>query len=80
MTIYTYIFQWVFCRRVEKIADGEALLIGLTIAIAALPAILYFIWAEKIVDYCGHSNILIYCFVNYIIHHLGKFTKLVKVW
>ncbi|XP_019869896.2 uncharacterized protein LOC109598424 [Aethina tumida] len=57
--------------RVEKIADGEALLIGLTIAIAALPAILYFIWAEKIVDYCGHSNILIYCFVNYIIHHLG---------
>ncbi|CAH0560997.1 unnamed protein product [Brassicogethes aeneus] len=56
---------------VVKIPDGEPLLIGLTIAVAAIPAIVYFVYAEKIVDYCGHSNILIYCFVNYIIHHIG---------
>lgn len=55
-----------------KIEDGEPLIIGLTITVGALPAVIFLIYAEKIVDYCGHSNILIYCFVNYIIHHLGS--------
>ncbi|CAH1159551.1 unnamed protein product [Phaedon cochleariae] len=56
---------------VVKIVDGEPLIIGLTITIGALPAVIFLIFAERIVDYCGHNNILIFCFVNYICHHLG---------
>ncbi|RZC37605.1 uncharacterized protein BDFB_009230, partial [Asbolus verrucosus] len=50
---------------------GTALIIGLTITTGALPAVILFIFAEKIVDYCSHSNILILCFVSYIIHHVS---------
>lgn len=52
--------------------DGEPLIIGLTITVGALPAVIFLIYAERIVDYCGHSNLLIFCFVNYICHHLGN--------
>ncbi|KAJ8942788.1 hypothetical protein NQ318_013003 [Aromia moschata] len=57
--------------RVVYIEETQYLIIGLTITIAALPAVVFLIFAEKIVDYCGHSNILIFCFVNYICHHLA---------
>ncbi|CAG9856665.1 unnamed protein product [Phyllotreta striolata] len=51
--------------------DGEPLLIGLTLTVGALPAVIFLIFAEVIVDYCGHNNILIFCFVNYVFHHLS---------
>ncbi|XP_057672616.1 uncharacterized protein LOC130904080 [Diorhabda carinulata] len=50
---------------------GEPLIIGLSILVGALPAVIFLIFAELIVDFCGHNNILIFCFVNYICHHLG---------
>lgn len=50
---------------------GTPLLIGLTVTVGSLPAVLYLFFAEKIVDYCGHSNILILGFVNYIVHFTG---------
>lgn len=55
---------------VAQMPKGEPLIIGLTVTVGALPAVIFLIFAEKIVDYCGHSNILIFCFVNYICHHL----------
>lgn len=51
---------------------GDKLLIGLTVATGALPAVIYLIYAEKVVDYCGHANILIICFVCYILEYTGK--------
>lgn len=64
---------FVLCvRHVVKIEEGEPLAIGLTITVGAIPAVFFLIFAERIVDYCGHSNILIFCFVTYICHHLGK--------
>ncbi|XP_045479201.1 uncharacterized protein LOC123684115 [Harmonia axyridis] len=56
---------------IVKLNNPSAAIIGLTYAIGAIPAIAYLTFAEKIVDYCGHSNILILCFVNYIVHHLA---------
>ncbi|KAF7287260.1 hypothetical protein GWI33_002076 [Rhynchophorus ferrugineus] len=64
-TIDTYL-PW----HIVKMQEGEPLVIGLTVTIGALPAVVFLYYAEKIVDYCGHSNILIFCFVNYICHHL----------
>ncbi|VEN40234.1 unnamed protein product [Callosobruchus maculatus] len=61
--------------KAEHMASGNAsnvhLVIGLSITAGALPAVLFLIAAEKIVDYCGHSNLLIFCFINYIYHHLA---------
>lgn len=37
----------------------------------AIPAASLFTFAEKVVDYCNHSNILILCFVSYIIHYVA---------
>ncbi|XP_066146488.1 uncharacterized protein SP1173 [Euwallacea fornicatus] len=55
---------------VAKLPEGNSLIIGLAVTVAAIPGVIFLIFAEKIVDYCGHSNILIFCFVNYICHHL----------
>ncbi|XP_060531100.1 uncharacterized protein LOC132704840 isoform X2 [Cylas formicarius] len=53
-------------------SDSEGpLIVGLTISVGALPAVIFLFFAETIVDYCGHSNVLIFCFVNYICHHLA---------
>lgn len=54
-----------------KLQGGTELLIGLTYSIAAIPSTVYLLFAETIVDYCGHSNLLILCFVSYILHHIG---------
>ncbi|XP_050508392.1 uncharacterized protein LOC114342800 [Diabrotica virgifera virgifera] len=51
--------------------NGEPLVIGMTVTVGAIPAVIFLIFAEIFVDYCGHNNILIFCFVNYICHHLG---------
>lgn len=63
---------FVFYRLIVLL-KGTPLLIGLSITVGSLPAVIYLFFAEKIVDYCGHSNILILCFVNYIVHFTGKF-------
>lgn len=47
------------------------LLVGLTLTIGALPAIPILWNAERIVDYCGHSNILISAFAVYIVRYAG---------
>lgn len=52
--------------------SGDGVNIGLTITVGALPAVLFFIFIEKIVDYCGHTNLLIAAFAFYIIHYTGK--------
>ncbi|XP_017783202.1 PREDICTED: uncharacterized protein LOC108567324 [Nicrophorus vespilloides] len=54
-----------------RVADlsGSPLLVGLTITAGALPAVPFLIFAEKIVDYCGHTNLLITAFTFYIIHY-----------
>ncbi|KAF2894777.1 hypothetical protein ILUMI_11397 [Ignelater luminosus] len=49
--------------------SGDGVNIGLTITVGALPAVLFFIFIEKIVDYCGHTNLLIAAFAFYIIHY-----------
>lgn len=50
---------------------GSPVLIGLTITMGALPAIPFLWYAEKIVDYCGHTNLLITAFTFYIIRYTG---------
>ncbi|XP_063223965.1 uncharacterized protein LOC134531882 [Bacillus rossius redtenbacheri] len=51
--------------------QGNELLIGITLTVGALPAI-PFLWnAEKVVEYCGHSNLLITAFTFYIIRYTG---------
>lgn len=59
-------FPW----RIGDLA-GSPLLIGLAITAGALPAVPFLFYAEKIVDYCGHTNILISCFTFYILHYTG---------
>ncbi|KAL3266015.1 hypothetical protein HHI36_010204 [Cryptolaemus montrouzieri] len=56
---------------IVKLDNPSAIIIGLSYTVAALPAVVFLIFAEKIIDYCGHSNILILCFVYYIVHHLA---------
>lgn len=51
--------------------SGNELNVGLTITVGALPAVLFLIYIEKIVDYCGHNNLLIAAFTFYIIHYTG---------
>ncbi|XP_055693493.1 uncharacterized protein LOC129795946 [Lutzomyia longipalpis] len=50
---------------------GSDLLVGLTLTVGALPAIPVLWNAEKIVDFCGHSNILIGAFSVYILRYTG---------
>jgi hypothetical protein len=52
-------------------AGSSNLIIGLTLTMGAIPAASLFTFAEKVVDYCNHSNILILCFVSYIIHYVA---------
>ncbi|XP_044254355.1 uncharacterized protein LOC123004901 [Tribolium madens] len=51
--------------------DSSNLIIGLTVTMGAIPAISLLTFAEKVVDYCSHSNILILCFVTYVIHYVA---------
>ncbi|XP_018324271.1 uncharacterized protein LOC108736371 [Agrilus planipennis] len=53
--------------------QGDTLIIGLTITVGALPAVLFLLFAEKVVDYCGHTNLLIASFCFYIIHYIGLY-------
>ncbi|XP_023289628.1 uncharacterized protein LOC105698511 isoform X2 [Orussus abietinus] len=50
---------------------GDELSIGLTLTIGALPAVLFLWKSEHLVDYCGHSNLLITAFTIYIVRFTG---------
>lgn len=54
----------------EGITEND-LLVGLTLTMGAIPAIPILWNAERIVDYCGHSNILIASFAVYILRYTG---------
>lgn len=43
------------------------LIMALTLTVGALTAIPFLWYAEKIVDYCGHSNLLISSFIFYVV-------------
>lgn len=49
--------------------DDMTPLVGLTLTVGALTAIPLLWYAENIVDYCGHSNILISSFAVYVIRY-----------
>ncbi|KAF5284534.1 hypothetical protein FQA39_LY17007 [Lamprigera yunnana] len=51
------------------VMSGNELNIGLTISVGALPAVLFLIFIERMIDYCGHTNLLNTAFVFYIIHY-----------
>lgn len=70
---------YVYSRYVVWKYQGTPAIIGLTLTVGALPAVIFLIFAEIIVDYCGHNNLLIVCFVNYIIHHSGVYKYFYKV-
>lgn len=64
-------YQWwhVFELAKEALLSNE--ITGLSLLVTGLLAIPLFWYAERIVDYCGHSNILIIAFSFYIIRFLG---------
>ncbi|KAF5300020.1 hypothetical protein FQR65_LT09277 [Abscondita terminalis] len=49
--------------------NGDEVNVGLTVTVGALPAVLFLIYIERIVDYCGHTNLLNAAFAFYIIHY-----------
>ncbi|XP_034952618.1 uncharacterized protein SP1173 [Chelonus insularis] len=50
---------------------GNSLAIGVILTVGALPAI-FFLWrSEHLVDFCGHSNLLIVAFTTYIVRFVG---------
>ncbi|XP_006607714.1 uncharacterized protein LOC102675846 isoform X2 [Apis dorsata] len=50
---------------------GDELPIGVAMTIGAIPAFLFLWKSEHLVDYCGHSNLLITAFTVYIIRFTG---------
>lgn len=69
---FIFNLQFIYSHIVRLEEPSSTLIIGLSITVGALPAIPYLFFAEKIIDYCGHSNLLIICFINYIIHYTGN--------
>lgn len=50
---------------------GDGLSIGVAMTVGAVPAFLFLWKSEHLVDYCGHSNLLITAFTVYIIRFTG---------
>ncbi|XP_014486309.1 PREDICTED: uncharacterized protein LOC106750455 isoform X2 [Dinoponera quadriceps] len=50
---------------------GDELSIGVAMTVGAIPAFLFLWKSEHLVDYCGHSNLLITAFTVYIIRFIG---------
>ncbi|XP_003703511.2 uncharacterized protein LOC100877436 isoform X2 [Megachile rotundata] len=50
---------------------GDELPIGVAMTVGAVPAFLFLWKSEHLVDYCGHSNLLITAFTVYIIRFTG---------
>ncbi|XP_047113681.1 uncharacterized protein LOC124790139 [Schistocerca piceifrons] len=62
-----------------ELEDHNQLIIGLTVTVGALCAI-PFLWnAEHVVEYCGHTNLLIIAFIFYIIR-FTVFSYLSNAW
>lgn len=55
---------------------GSELLLCLTLTAGALPAIPVMWFSQHVVDYCGHSNLLIIAFIFYIV----RYTALYALW
>lgn len=51
--------------------SGNALNVALTVTVGAIPAVVFLIFIERIVDYCGHTNLLNAAFAFYIIHYVA---------
>lgn len=62
-----------FCFRHAVDLSGTALVIGLTVTVGSFVSLPFLFLAEKIVDFWGHSNLLIVCFASYIIHFTCKY-------
>lgn len=54
----------------QNMPDSD-IVVGLGLTVAALPALLLLWNAETLVDYCGHSNVLIASFTVYILRYTG---------
>lgn len=63
---------FLFCCRHAVNLSGTALVIGLTVTVGSFVSLPFLFLAEKIVDFWGHSNLLIVCFASYIIHFTCK--------
>ncbi|XP_001605410.1 uncharacterized protein LOC100121799 isoform X2 [Nasonia vitripennis] len=50
---------------------ADELSIGLALTVGAWPAVLFLWKSEHLVDYCGHSNLLITAFIIYIVRFTG---------
>ncbi|XP_012525865.1 uncharacterized protein LOC105830811 isoform X2 [Monomorium pharaonis] len=50
---------------------GDELSIGVAMTVGAIPAFLFLWKSEHLVDYCGHSNLLITAFTVYILRFTG---------
>lgn len=61
----------ILCRTVIDFKEGSNMLVGLTLTVGALPALPVLYWAEAVVDYLGHSNILIMAFTFYCVRYTG---------
>lgn len=68
-----FIIHVVMCwyRHLNELLGSE-LLLCLTLTAGALPAIPVMWFSEQVVDYCGHSNLLITAFIFYIVRYTGK--------
>lgn len=59
-------FLRTLCRYLQRLGGNE-LSVGVAMTVGAVPALLFLFKSEHIVDYWGHSNILITAFTVYII-------------
>ncbi|XP_011297698.1 uncharacterized protein SP1173 [Fopius arisanus] len=51
--------------------QADALTVGVVLTVGAVPAIVFLWRSEHLVDYCGHSNLLIIAFTMYIVRFTG---------
>lgn len=66
----TYLPWYIMGFPESESVDGSVqLIVGLILLVGALPAIPILWHAEKIVDYCGHSNLLIISFATHIVRY-----------
>jgi len=63
---------WVCLHRHLNELLGSELLLCLTLTAGALPAVPVMWFSQHVVDYCGHSNLLIIAFIFYIVRYTGN--------
>jgi len=72
-TLVVHSWVWLCLYRHLNELLGSELLLCLTLTSGALPAIPVMWFSEQVVDYCGHSNLLIIAFIFYIVRYTGSF-------